>query len=107
MVLLAAATGLSIFMTQPWQLFLTWGLLVGIGSGAGAVGIAGRCRIGRQMDRSGNTRFGNRLTKRPTRVNSRLKEPLISKEKHVNSGRWRALRALQHFYEFLRALSHK
>jgi MFS family permease len=40
MVLLAAATGLSIFMTQPWQLFLTWGLLVGIGSGAGAVGIA-------------------------------------------------------------------
>ncbi len=40
MVLLAAATGLSIFMTTPWQLFLTWGLLVGIGSGAGAVGIA-------------------------------------------------------------------
>src|SRR6476660_4486185 len=31
---------LSIFMTAPWQLFLTWGLLVGIGSGAGAVGIA-------------------------------------------------------------------
>ena len=27
-------------MTAPWQLFLTWGLLVGIGSGAGAVGIA-------------------------------------------------------------------
>ena len=40
MVLLATATGLSIFMTAPWQLFLTWGLLVGIGSGAGAVGIA-------------------------------------------------------------------
>jgi MFS family permease len=40
MLLLAAATGLSIFMTAPWQLFLTWGLLVGIGSGAGAVGIA-------------------------------------------------------------------
>jgi MFS family permease len=40
MVLLAAATGLSMFMTAPWQLFLTWGLLVGIGSGAGAVGIA-------------------------------------------------------------------
>jgi len=40
MALLAVATGLSIFMTAPWQLFLTWGLLVGIGSGAGAVGIA-------------------------------------------------------------------
>src|SRR3954471_15738313 len=40
MALLAIATGLSIFMTAPWQLFLTWGLLVGIGSGAGAVGMA-------------------------------------------------------------------
>ena len=27
-------------MTAPWQLFLTWGLMVGIGSGAGAVGMA-------------------------------------------------------------------
>ena len=35
-----AGTGLSIFMTAPWQLFLTWGLMVGIGSGAGAVGMA-------------------------------------------------------------------
>src|SRR3954453_14653569 len=40
MALLAIATGLSIFMTALWQLFLTWGLLVGIGSGAGAVGMA-------------------------------------------------------------------
>src|ERR1051326_5561924 len=40
MLLLVAATGLSIFMTAPWQLFLTWGFMVGIGSGAGAVGIA-------------------------------------------------------------------
>ncbi len=40
MMILVAATGLSIFMTAPWQLFLTWGLMVGIGSGAGAVGIA-------------------------------------------------------------------
>src|SRR5713226_4531659 len=39
MIVLAAGTGLSIWMTAPWQLFLTWGLLVGIGSGAGAVGI--------------------------------------------------------------------
>lgn len=38
---LMLGTGLSTFMTQAWQLFLTWGLLVGIGSGAGAVGMAG------------------------------------------------------------------
>jgi MFS family permease len=40
MAILMAGTGLSIFMTAPWQLFLTWGLMVGIGSGAGAVGMA-------------------------------------------------------------------
>ncbi len=41
LIILMVATGLSTFMTQPWQLFVTWGLLVGIGSGAGAVGLAG------------------------------------------------------------------
>ena len=40
MTILAAGTGLSFFMTTPWQLFLTWGLMVGIGSGVGAVGMA-------------------------------------------------------------------
>jgi MFS family permease len=40
MGLLAAGTGLSLFMTAPWQLFITWGLMVGIGAGGGAVGIA-------------------------------------------------------------------
>ena len=40
MVMLAVGPGLSNFMTTPWQLFLTWGLLVGIGSGAGAMGMA-------------------------------------------------------------------
>jgi MFS family permease len=39
--LLMAGTGLSYFMTEPWQLYITWGLMVGIGSSAGAVGIAG------------------------------------------------------------------
>ena len=39
MAILMAGTGLSIFMTAPWELFLTWGLMVGIGSGGGAVGI--------------------------------------------------------------------
>jgi predicted MFS family arabinose efflux permease len=40
MAMLIAGTGLSNLMTAPWQLFLTWGLLVGIGSGAGAIGMA-------------------------------------------------------------------
>jgi MFS family permease len=40
MVMLIAGTGLSNLMTAPWQLFLTWGLMVGIGSGAGAMGMA-------------------------------------------------------------------
>jgi MFS family permease len=39
MVLLMAGTGLSLLMTEPWQLFVTWGVMVGIGCGAGAVGI--------------------------------------------------------------------
>jgi MFS family permease len=38
MTLLAAGTGLSLLMSSPWQLFLTWGVMVGIG--AGAVGMA-------------------------------------------------------------------
>jgi MFS family permease len=41
LAILMAGTGLSTFMTEPWQLFITWGVMVGIGSGAGAVGIAG------------------------------------------------------------------
>ena len=34
LMLMSAATGASYFMTQPWHLFMTWGLLTGIGSGA-------------------------------------------------------------------------
>jgi MFS family permease len=34
LTLMSASTGASYFMTAPWQLFLTWGLLSGIGSGA-------------------------------------------------------------------------
>ena len=41
LMILMAGTALSTFMTRPWELFLTWGLMVGIGSGAGAVGFAG------------------------------------------------------------------
>ena len=41
LTILMAGTAASTFMNAPWQLFLTWGLMVGIGSGAGAVGFAG------------------------------------------------------------------
>jgi predicted MFS family arabinose efflux permease len=39
LVLLMAGPGVSTFMTAPWQMFVTWGLMVGIGSGAVAVGM--------------------------------------------------------------------
>src|SRR6202051_2809315 len=38
LLVLMSGTGLSLFMTSPWQLFLTWGVMVGVGAGAGAVG---------------------------------------------------------------------
>jgi MFS family permease len=41
LLVLMSGTGMSLFMTAPWQLFLTWGVMVGIGAGAGAVGFAG------------------------------------------------------------------
>ncbi|GAC1418648.1 MAG: MFS transporter [Candidatus Velthaea sp.] len=34
LALLATAAGLSSFMTQPWQLVLCWGVMVGIGTGS-------------------------------------------------------------------------
>jgi MFS family permease len=40
MALLVIGAGLSSFVTQLWQLYLTWGVLVGLGSGAGMVGLA-------------------------------------------------------------------
>jgi MFS family permease len=40
LVLLLVGTGLSTFITASWQLFFTWGLLVGVGASAGAVGMA-------------------------------------------------------------------
>ncbi|HEX2943804.1 MAG TPA: MFS transporter [Rhodopila sp.] len=40
MALLVLGAGLSSLVTQVWQLYLTWGVLVGLGSGAGMVGLA-------------------------------------------------------------------
>ncbi|OKO69932.1 MFS transporter [Bradyrhizobium sp. NAS96.2] len=34
LLLMSVSTGMSYFMTAPWQLFMSWGLLSGIGSGA-------------------------------------------------------------------------
>lgn len=38
--ILLAGTGLSNFIHTPWQLFLTWGVLIGIGVSGGAMGMA-------------------------------------------------------------------
>ncbi len=38
--LMLAGTVLSGFMTQAWQLYATWGVMVGVGSSAGAIGMA-------------------------------------------------------------------
>ncbi len=38
--LMAVATGLSCFMTQPWHLIATWGVLSGVGSGCVAMVLA-------------------------------------------------------------------
>ncbi|RDI64704.1 MFS transporter [Nocardia pseudobrasiliensis] len=34
LLLISLGAGLTVFMTQPWQLWLTWGVLVGIGVGS-------------------------------------------------------------------------
>ena len=34
LVLVAAGSGLTVFMTSAWQLLLCWGLLVGVGTGS-------------------------------------------------------------------------
>ncbi|BAW08248.1 MFS transporter [Nocardia seriolae] len=34
LVLIAAGSGLTVFMTRPWQLMATWGVLVGVGVGS-------------------------------------------------------------------------
>lgn len=34
LLLVAAGAGLTVFMTQPWHLMMTWGLLVGVGVGS-------------------------------------------------------------------------
>ncbi len=37
LVLVAAGSGLTVFMTAPWQLILCWGVLVGLGTGSMAL----------------------------------------------------------------------
>src|SRR6185312_5199352 len=40
LVLLLLGAGGSAFVTRPWQLYLTWGVLVGLGAGATGFGVA-------------------------------------------------------------------
>ena len=40
LVLLALGAGLSSLVTQIWQLYLTWGVLVGVGTGGVSMGVA-------------------------------------------------------------------
>lgn len=37
MALISVGTGLTVFMSQPWQLVLLWGVVVGLGSGSTAL----------------------------------------------------------------------
>lgn len=40
LTVIAAGGGLTVFMTEPWQLILCWGVLVGLGSGSMALAFA-------------------------------------------------------------------
>ncbi|WP_371106174.1 MULTISPECIES: MFS transporter [Streptomyces] len=40
LVVIAAGGGLTVFMSEPWQLILCWGVLVGLGSGSMALAFA-------------------------------------------------------------------
>ncbi|MFE2673879.1 MFS transporter, partial [Streptomyces hygroscopicus] len=40
LVVIATGGGLTVFMTEPWQLILCWGVLVGLGSGSMALAFA-------------------------------------------------------------------
>jgi MFS family permease len=40
LTVLLAGTGLANFIATPWELFLTWGVLIGIGVSGGAMGMA-------------------------------------------------------------------
>jgi MFS family permease len=52
LVLVAAGSGLTVFMTQSWQLILCWGVLVGLGTGSMALAfvatVAGRWFVARR-----------------------------------------------------------
>lgn len=37
LVLVAAGSGLTVFVREGWQLVLTWGLLIGVGTGSMAM----------------------------------------------------------------------
>ena len=94
LLLVAAGSGLTIFVTQGWQLMLTWGLLIGLGTGSMAMVFAAtvanrwfyarRGLVTRHPDRGGCRRAaclpaGNgqpgRVTRRGGRPRSRSPSP--------------------------------
>jgi MFS family permease len=40
LILVAAGSGLTVFVKQPWQLIVCWGVLVGLGTGSMALVVA-------------------------------------------------------------------
>ena len=57
LALMGLATGLSAFMTQPWQLMLTWGLALGLGTGSFGV-VLGATIVNRWFETNRGTVMG-------------------------------------------------
>lgn len=84
LALMAAATFASLFMTQPWQYILTWGVVSGIGSGAVA-GVLGAAIVNRWFARRQGLMMG--LLSASTATGSLIFLPLMA---HLTeTGGWR------------------
>jgi MFS family permease len=57
LAILATAAALSAFMTQPWQFFLLWGLMAGVGTGSIGL-VAGATIVNRWFEKNRGTAMG-------------------------------------------------
>jgi predicted MFS family arabinose efflux permease len=57
LALLAVGAALSSFMTQPWQFFLLWGLMAGVGTGSIGL-VAGATIVNRWFEKNRGTAMG-------------------------------------------------
>ena len=57
LALLATGAALSSFMTQPWQFFLLWGLMAGVGTGSIGL-VAGATIVNRWFEKNRGTAMG-------------------------------------------------